>query len=374
MKVGLVLPGFSRDAGDWAIPALQSLACRLAQDHELHIFSLRYPAAGRYRLCGLVHHAVGGGDRAGLRSLAYGASALRQIVAEHRRAPFALLHAFWLDEPALTAVIAARALGIPALASAGGGEMVYLRGADYGTWASPWRRAIIRLAMAGATTVTAGSNYARQLCLKQGTRPEKMLVAPLGVNNGHFRPAPLPSPAHPCLVQAASLSPVKNQALLLDIFTRIRAALPSAELLVAGEGPLQGILAREARERGVDGAVTWLGAVPHPRLAAVYRRAHLYLQSSLHESQGMALLEAMACGRPALGTPVGVLPDVTTATPSWRAAELAAQAVSLLQDESRLAAMGRKAAERVAEDYSLEAAAARFSGLYRRLTPAAFSL
>ena len=93
MKIALVVPGFSRGPDDWAIPALQSLACRLARTQEIHVFSLRYPSAGRYAFCGLTHHAAGGGERSGLASLAVVTRTVRALLAEHRRGPVDLVHA-----------------------------------------------------------------------------------------------------------------------------------------------------------------------------------------------------------------------------------------------------------------------------------------
>lgn len=368
MKVAFVVPGFSRDPDDWAIPALQSLACRLAQQHALHVFSLRYPPAGRYTFDGLVHHATGGGNEAGPCTLAVLARTVRALLAEHRRAPFDLLHAFWVDEPAFAAVLAGALTRRPVLASVGGGELIHLPDIGYGTWRSPWRRQMIRLALRRASLVTAGSASTRRLCIERGVSSAKVVVAPLGVDVEQFRPAGEPAPYPPVLVQAASLTPVKNQSLLLAVAARVRAACPELRLLVAGSGPLANDLRAEARRLGLDGAIVWQTGVGHPAMPAVYRQGHLYLQTSRHESQGMAVLEAMACGLPVLGTPAGLLPEVAALPATDDAERLARQVLGLLSNPALLAEQGQAARRLVESRYSLDAAAQRFTQLYETVT------
>ena len=46
MKIGLVVPGFSADEQDWCIPALLDYVRVLAQQAEVHVFTLRWPERG----------------------------------------------------------------------------------------------------------------------------------------------------------------------------------------------------------------------------------------------------------------------------------------------------------------------------------------
>lgn len=365
MRVALIVPGFSRHEGEYAIPALQTFACALGRRYQVELFSLRYPAAGSYTVCGLPHRAIGGGVRAGLGSARVWQAAARAIIARHRRQPFDLLHAFWLDEPAFVAALAATAIRRPLLASSGGGELVYFPELDYGVQGSAWRRLQIRFAMRRATLVTAGSRYQRALCLRQGIGPEKVQLAPFGVDVDHFRPADGP-PTRPTVVQAASLVAVKQQALLLDAIALARRAVPELQLLVAGAGPLAGELRRRAMQLGLGDDIGWLGQVEHRALPAFYRRGRVYVQTSRHESQGMAVLEALSCGVPVLGTPVGLLPEVAALPAVESAGQLAGQIVSLLEDEAGWAGRSAAARELAVAAYSLAATTERFIQLAAR--------
>jgi glycosyltransferase involved in cell wall biosynthesis len=362
MRLALITPGFSRDGAEFAIPALQTLACKLAEQLDVEVFSLRYPAAGTYTFCGLRHQAIGGGTQMGIGSARIWRAAARAIVARHRRQPFDLLHAFWVDEPAFVAALAGALLRRPVLASSGGGELVYFDDLDYGTQGSAWRRLLIRFALRQATLVTAGSAYQRGLCLRSGVPAAKVKLAPLGVDSDHFRPAPDP-PAVPTVVQAASLVPVKQQAVLLDVITQARLTLPELQLIVAGDGPLAPDLQARARQLGLAGNVSWLGRVPHRKMPSVYHQAHLYLQTSRHESQGLAVVEALACGLPALGTPVGFLPEVAALPVTNVREQLAGQIVALLEDgESWEEQAGAARALAVAQ-FDLPVTTARFLAL-----------
>jgi glycosyltransferase involved in cell wall biosynthesis len=366
MRIALVTPGFSHHIDDWAIPALQSLACRLAQSHDVQVFSLRYPTEGLYQFCNLTHHAMGG-VRFGLASLSVWRQAIQAIVAEHRRAPFDVLHAFWADEPGLSAVLAGAIIKRPALVSVGGGELVYLPDIDYGTQDSIVRRLIIRYALRKADLVTVGSGYQQELCFERALAPEKVQLAPLGVNVKHFRPGAVPSWREPTVVQAASLVPVKNQPLLLEVLAMVKTAVPAIKLIVAGSGPLQPSLQQMARRLHLDQHIIWQPQVAHPAMPGVYQQAHLYLQTSRHESQGMAVLEAMSCGLPVVGTPVGILPQVACQPSTWDKETLAAQIVHTLADRSAYANQ-RQIARRIAEEqFSLRITTDKFVALYRQL-------
>lgn len=366
MRIALLTPGFSRHAGHWAIPALEVYATLLARRCQLHVFSLRYPEAGESKWAGIQHTALGGGQRMGAASLSVIWQAAQAMRQAHRQTPFDLIHAFWADEAGFTAVLTGRWLHLPTVVSCAGGELVWFNDIGYGTQGSLFRRWLVRTALRQATLVTAGSRYQLALARAQSVPDERLRLAPLGVDCAHFRPAHPPDHRPPTLIQAASLTPIKGQSLLLAALHHVRQQLPTARLTLAGEGPLRGQLGRQANQYGLTDAIAWPGKRGFAEMPALYQHAHLYIQTSLHEAQGMAVLEALACGLPVLGTPVGVLPEVAAAPPQTAAAALAAQAVALLTDPAAYQSASVQARHLAQTAYDLPVTMQKFQTLYEQ--------
>jgi glycosyltransferase involved in cell wall biosynthesis len=127
---------------------------------------------------------------------------------------------------------------------------------------------------------------------------------------------------------------------------------------------LQDELAGLAQKLDLNHHVAWQQQLDFPRMVQLYQESDLYLQTSRHESQGMAVLEAMACGVPVLGTPVGVARDIACLPPQMTATALAGQVIEVIRAEARYQAFRRQARQIVEAEYSLPIAASRFSKIY----------
>jgi glycosyltransferase involved in cell wall biosynthesis len=362
VKIGLVVPGFSANEQDWCIPALLDYVRMLAAQAEVHVFTLRWPErGGTYQVYGATVHALNGRKHLGARVLTLWARAVQAIAAEQRHGRFDVLHAFWLDEPGWVAAWAARQLAVPAVLSLAGGELSRLPDIGYGLLLWPGRGRLVRAAARQAATLTAGSRYYADRAtayFRAHGLEARVHVAPLGVDVDRFRPAPQ-SQAEGCrVVNVGSLTAVKDQALLLRAFRRVSAAHPAAELIMAGEGALRATL-----EQLADGLpVRLAGMLPHDRLPAWYAGAAVFAQTSRHEAQGMAVLEAAACGLPIVGTPVGVLPELGLAVSGE--VELAEALLGLLSDGPRRRGLAERGQALVRERFALPVTVARFAELY----------
>ena len=314
MRIGLITPGFSASERDWCIPAVLDLVRVLAERDDVTVFALRYPHRREpYTVHGAAVFPTGGGQGHGLARLPILLRTMARIRREAKRRPFDVLYALWAHEPGFVAVQAGRRSATPVMVSIMGGELTDLPEIGYGGERSRVNRWLTARALARADRVTVGSRYLHRLAERR-VPLEKLRLQPLGVDP-RFSPGSWPPDAprlggDPTLLSVASLSPVKDHRTLLRAFAMVVRRLPEARLHLVGGGRLELEIRQWARRSGVTGRVELHGAIDHGRLADYYRQADVFVQSSRFESQGMAVLEAAACGCPVVGTAVGVLPEL----------------------------------------------------------------
>jgi glycosyltransferase involved in cell wall biosynthesis len=180
--------------------------------------------------------------------------------------------------------------------------------------------------------------------------------------------APPPMPPGELIGTISVLEPVKG----LDSFVRaaaaIRAQRPRARFAIFGEGSARGSLEELASSLGMAEALAFPGYVP---VEEALSRLRLYVLTSWLENCPMALLEAMAVGRPAIATRVGGVPeiaaDVVPLVPPGDHRSLARAALALLDDPQRAEAQGRASRDRVLDHFTAERNAEEMLRLYGRV-------
>lgn len=293
--------GWSRYAG---IPAAE-------QRHGLAVHHPRYLALPRIGLFSgpwMLHRAMR-------------AAALR-LLNEGRR--FDAIDAHYLYPDGVAALWLGRELGLPVVVTARGSDTSLLP-----QYRLP--RRLIEGVIAGADALIAVSAGLRQGLLDLGAPPGKVTVLRNGVDLDTFRPAPDRaalraelSLSGPTLLSVGLLIPRKGH----DRIIAALPELPGCTLLVAGEGPDRAALLALAERLGVADRVRLLGPQPHAALARLYAAADALVLASLREGWANVLLEAMACGTPAL------------AGPAWGSAEaISSPAAGLVLDDVTPAAI-----------------------------------
>ncbi len=139
-------------------------------------------------------------------------------------------------------------------------------------------------------------------------------VIPGGVDTQRFVPqenraglrAKLGLPAGPLFLTIRNLEHRMGLDALLSAWRQVRRVRRDAHLVVGGSGPLRGELERQAAQLGLGDAVTFTGFIPEDDLPLYYAAADCFvLPTRCLEGFGLVTVEALACGTPVLGTPVG---------------------------------------------------------------------
>jgi D-inositol-3-phosphate glycosyltransferase len=296
-----------------------------------------------------------------------------------------------------------RVLGLPGLLAARARERpVVLQpeingelGGEAFTWGKHWERglrgAAVRDAVAArnwllrdADGFVAMSRQIQDEMRGAGIPRERIRLLPHGVDVERFRPAEPPErqalrarlglPDGVLAVYSGRLLRGKGLEALVDAMAS--PALPEALRLVllgSGEGQLDAEpeLRRRVSERGLAARVLFAGRVDD--VADHLRAADFFVFPSLFEALGIALVEAAACGLPAVASRTGGIVDVVDHEGSGlliapgSAEALAAALATLAADPERRAAMGRAARGVAVSRFDERDVLERYRALFREL-------
>ncbi|MFQ5830302.1 MAG: glycosyltransferase family 4 protein [Candidatus Methylomirabilia bacterium] len=151
-------------------------------------------------------------------------------------------------------------------------------------------------------------------------RSTRIVKIPGGVDPERFHPAAdrravrdalgLPG-RHPLLFTLRNLEARMGLDTLIRAMATLRQYAPEARLLIGGTGSLRRDLELLTATLGLRDRVSFLGFIPETELPLYYQAADAFVLPTRElEGFGLVTAEALACGTPVLGTPVGAIPEV----------------------------------------------------------------
>lgn len=212
---------------------------------------------------------------------------------------------------------------------------------------------------------------------KLGVAPERIRVICNGIepSEGCTRP-----PGNRKVVSIGRIDPLKDVQTMLHVAAEVTRQAPDARFEYWGP-PTNGQEAyaracEQLRRRlGLGDRFRFMGSTPEP--LEVMRGADVVLMTSISEGLPMAVLEAMAQGRPVVATGVGGVPDVLrgcgVVVPSGDIARLATGVATLLRNPRFAERLGRRAHQRVRERYTKRHCIDGYRELLREMTGGAVS-
>jgi glycosyltransferase involved in cell wall biosynthesis len=246
----------------------------------------------------------------------------------------------------------------------------------------PLNGLIERPVLFGADLIVTDSEFSRRQLLEEMQVPaEKVGVVYCGIGP-QFVPQPrdeallahLGLTGKQVLLSLGLLIPRKNLGFLLKVFAHVVARCGNrVRLVLAGSGPEEARLRKQARALGVAGQVVFTGYVPEADKVRYYNLADVFVQTSKLEGFGLVVAEAMACGVPVVVSRVGSLPEVVADGVTGYLCELddvgtfAASIMRLLDDDSLRHQMGQAAQVQARQRFDWDEAARSVGVLYENL-------
>jgi len=232
------------------------------------------------------------------------------ILDEHKLEPFDLLHAYFLPQAGFVAAYAGKYLNIPSVVS--------IRGNDIERAAfDPSKFSHVMFALQNTSAITTNAS---ELAKKaKAFIDRKVFLIPNGIDTDWFKPLPknealaemLGLGNLPVIGFVGELRKKKGLKTLLLAYAQVNKVQPAA-LLIVGEvrGGEDKKLFDELQLSMPDSRIIVTGTISHKDMPAYYSLMDVFVHPSLRDGMPNAVLEAMACEKAVIATPVGGVLDV----------------------------------------------------------------
>ena len=181
-------------------------------------------------------------------------------------------------------------------------------------------RWVTRYTLRNSDVLIGDCSTIRQKALSHGMHPDRIITYPWGINLELFTPSAPRAPGGDTftLLSTRAWEPIYGVDIIAAAFVKAARRIPQLRLLMLGGGSQQPVIEQIFSEGGVADRVSFPGQVDQAGLPAYYQKADLYIAASHSDGTSISLLEAMACGTPALVSDLpGNLEWITQGVNGW---------------------------------------------------------
>ncbi|MBN1586824.1 MAG: glycosyltransferase [Candidatus Omnitrophica bacterium] len=266
------------------------------------------------------------------------------------------VHAHFDQFGAYYAWVCARLLRVPFTSTNHGGDA--------------WTESYPQVSRDADALVTVSESHKAFLIDQYALEPAKVHVIPCGIDAAKFFQHQRQLPSTPVILTVGRLHSVKNQAVLLDACRILRAQGLEFRCFLIGEGPEKDALSEQIRALDLSDTVELLGSKTQEDIARLLSQSTVFALPSQTETLGVALIEAMASGVPAVASRAGALPEIIEEhvngylVEPGNAEQLAGALKKLLEDRELNQIMGNNARRAVAGKLDSQTSANKLARLW----------
>jgi phosphatidylinositol alpha 1,6-mannosyltransferase len=213
--------------------------------------------------------------------------------------------------------------------------------------------------------ITCPSHYAKKELIEMGLSTDRMSVISNGVDAGYFKPG---KRKEKTVIFVGRLMPEKCVDTLIRAARIVNKVHPDYRFIIGGAGYSMGDL--KALAKTENPSVVFTDKLTESSLLELYQTCSMFVLPSEHELQGIALLEAMACGKPTIASDsktsaAGELANILFEHGNHE--DLASKIIYLIENEDVADDLGMRNRLVVENEHDYSKVTDRFISLYRNV-------
>src|SRR5579859_4264255 len=223
-----------------------------------------------------------------------------------------------------------------------------------------WMRQWLRLVFRCTHFVFAQGENWRLLFIGVGAQPERTIILKNAVIMHEVRALEYGGSRRPCIFYAGWMIRLKGIFEMVDVMSQVLAEFPSAQLVIAGDGPDRKEFESSCEKAGIMSSVVMRGWLSDEEIRLQYMASDIFLLPSHAEGMPNTVLEAMSHGVPVVSTCVGSVPELIVHGESGfladvgDAAAMAESIRTILRDPQLARRIGKAGWEAVRREHDVE--------------------
>lgn len=237
----------------------------------------------------------------------------------------------------------------------------------------PSYKPVVEFSLNGSNAVTTVSHHLKRVTEDQFDIDREVEVIYNPIDTQFFQPAQAedrPDAEEKIITHISNFRPVKRVIDVVKIFDLISAVMP-ARLVLLGDGPDRHAVEEWVTRLGLNDRVEFHGS--RLQVLEALQKSDLLLCTSVNESFGLTVAEALACGVPAVASNVGGVPEVLTdgengfLAPVGEIQQFAEKALQILTDPQLATRFREQGRERIKQKFDSQKITRQYEELYQRV-------